>query len=75
MDFSREIISFVSDKVGGVVIIAEGSGEIVYADSYFSKKYGKSIVGMDGEEIFAWMDECPELELDGESEIFQNSFG
>ena len=48
MDFSNEIVSFVSHKVGGIVIIAEGSDEIVYADSYFMNKYGAGIVGMDG---------------------------
>ena len=39
MDFTNEIVSFVSDRIGGICIIAVGSGEIVYADSYFTKKY------------------------------------
>ena len=39
MDFTNEIVKFVSDKVGGVLIISDSSDEIVYADSYFTKKY------------------------------------
>ena len=40
MDFKEEIVQFMADKVGGITIVAEGSAEIVYADSYFRKKYG-----------------------------------
>ena len=72
MDFNNEIIKFVSDKVGGVLIIAEGSDEIVYADSYFTKKYGESIVGMDATNVFLWLEECPELELDGDAVEWEN---
>ncbi len=61
MDFKNEIAEFVSEKVGGVVIIAEGSSEIVYADSFFTRKYGHDIVGLDADEIFMWMGDCPEL--------------
>ena len=72
MDFSNEIVKFISDKVGGVVIIAEGSDEIVYADSYFTKQYGESIVGMDGANIFLWLDECPQLTVGGEAVEWEN---
>ncbi len=65
MDFSNEIIQFITDKVGGLVIVADGSAEIVYADVYFTKKYGSDIVGMDAEETFVWNDECPMLEMGG----------
>lgn len=65
MDFSNEIVSFVSDKIGGVVIIAEGSGEVCYADSYFQNRYGCSVVGMDGDDIFMWAADCPALEVGG----------
>ena len=47
MDFKEEIVQFMTDKVGGITIVAEGSAEIVYADSYFRKKYGDAVVGMD----------------------------
>lgn len=67
MDFSKEIIEFVTDRVGGVLIIAEGSSQVVYADSYFKKKYGNDIVGMDGDSVFMWMDDCPKLEPEGKS--------
>lgn len=61
MDFNNEIIEFVTGKVGGVLIIAQGSSQIVYADSYFKNKYGSDIVGMDGDSVFMWMDDCPKL--------------
>lgn len=63
MDFNNEIVQFMADKVGGLVIVAEGSAEIVFADSYFTEKYGDNVIGMDAEEIFAWNDECPALTL------------
>lgn len=67
MDFKEEIVQFMTDKVGGITIVAEGSAEIVYADSYFRKKYGDAVVGMDAEEIFVWNDDCPALEIDGDA--------
>ncbi len=63
MDFSKEIIEFVSDRIGGVVIIAAGSSEVMYADTFFKEKYGKDIVGMDADEIFNWMQDCPGLSV------------
>ena len=39
MDFTKEIVKFVSEKVGGVVIISDSSDEILYADGYFAKKF------------------------------------
>ena len=67
MDFKEEIVQFMTDKVGGITIVAEGSAEIVYADSYFREKYGDAVVGMDAEEIFVWNDDCPALEIDGDA--------
>lgn len=61
MDFKNEINDFVADKVGGIAIIADGSCEVVYADSFFIQKYGEKVVGMDGEEIFRWLSDCPKL--------------
>lgn len=72
MDFKEEIIQFVSDKIGGIVIISYGSDEIVYADSYFTDRYGVSVVGMDASEIFLWLDDCPELSDDGELVEWEN---
>lgn len=72
MDFNNEIVGFVSDKVGGVLIIAEGSDEIVYADSYFTKKYGESIEGMDASNMFLWLEECPELVVGGDAVEWEN---
>lgn len=61
MDFSKEIIEFVSDKIGGIIIVAKGSSEIVYADTYFTKKYNGDIVGLDADEILSWLPDCPVL--------------
>ena len=72
MDFTNEIVKFVSDKVGGVLIISDSSDEIVYADSYFTKKYNQEITGMDATEVFMWLDECPELEVEGPAVEWEN---
>lgn len=72
MDFSREIIDFVSDKIGGIVIIAEGSSEIVYADGFFTDKYGSNIVGMDADEVLNWKQDCPKLEADAPAVEWEN---
>lgn len=72
MDFKNEIIEFVSDKIGGVVIIACGSDEIMYADSFFTNKYRTDIVGMDASEIFLWLDDCPALSVDGDIVEWEN---
>ena len=72
MDFSKELISFISEKIGGVVIVAAGSSEIVYADDFFTKKYGHDIVGLDADEIFSWMHDCPELILDAPAVEWEN---
>lgn len=72
MDFSREIIDFVSDKIGGIVIIAEGSSEIVYADGFFTDKYGSNIVGMDADEVLNWKQDCPKLVADAPAVEWEN---
>lgn len=65
MNFSREISGFVSDKIGGIVVIEVQSGLIAYADSFFAEKYGKDIVGTKAEEILGWIGECPQPAEDG----------
>lgn len=67
MNFDKEIIEFVSGKVGGVIILTEGFTEIVYADSYFTDKYGGDIVGMKNPGILSWLSECPNLAENGEA--------
>ncbi len=62
MNFKNEILDFMADKVGGIVIVAEENAEIVYADSFFFVKYGKDIVGTDANVLLGWNEECPELE-------------
>lgn len=72
MDFTREIADFVSDRIGGIVIIAEGSSEIVYADGFFTDRYGSSIVGLDADEILNWKQDCPEMEVDAPAVEWEN---
>lgn len=72
MDFSKEIVNFVSKDIGGIVVIAEGSSEIVYADDFFTKAYNGDIVGLDADQIFNWMDDCPKLSLDGQAVEWEN---
>ena len=72
MDFRDEIVQFVSDKIGGVVIIADGSDEIVYADSFFKNMFGEDIVGKDATEIFRWIDDCPTLEVGSDVVEWEN---
>ncbi|MGN0437311.1 MAG: GGDEF domain-containing protein [Lachnospiraceae bacterium] len=72
MDFSEEIINFVSNDIGGIVVIAEGSSEIVYADKFFTEKYGNNIVGLYADEIFNWMQDCPKLSLDAPAVEWEN---
>lgn len=72
MDFSREIISFVSDRIGGIVIIAADSEQIVYADDFFTKKYGREIVGLGADETLGWIQDCPVLVCGGPAVEWEN---
>ncbi len=72
MDFTKEIVKFVSEKVGGVVIISDSSDEILYADGYFANKYNQDITGLDSTEVFMWLDDCPDLEVDGPAVEWEN---
>lgn len=65
MEFKEEIVKFVSHQVGGITILTEGSGEIVYADSFYKKKYGDDVIGMFGDDVYMWLSDCPELPADG----------
>lgn len=61
MDFQNNITEFVSDKIGGITIISEANGEIVYADEFYTKKYGNEVTGMVAEEVYLWLGDCPDL--------------
>lgn len=61
MEFQNNITDFVSGKIGGITIIAEASGEIVYADDFYTKKYGNAVTGMVAEEVYLWLGDCPDL--------------
>jgi diguanylate cyclase (GGDEF)-like protein len=61
MEFSREIAGFVSEKIGGIVILEAETGGIVYADSFFTDKYGRAVTGLNANEVFGWLKDCPSL--------------
>lgn len=68
MDFSREIAGFVTDKIGGIVVIEAQTGVVAYADRFFTEKYGREIAGSKAEEILGWIGDCPDLTL-GETAV------
>lgn len=72
MDFRDDIVQFVSDRIGGIVIMETDSCKIVYADSFFTGKYGEDIVGMNGAELFMWLEDCPELTVGGDVVEWEN---
>ncbi len=61
MDFSSEIMNFMTEQVGGIVIVEKSSGNIMYADSFFEKEYKKDIVGACADDVLKWMKNCPVL--------------
>lgn len=65
MEFQEEIVRFISGQIGGVTILAEGSGEIVYADRFYQNKYGNDVTGMFGEDVYLWLSDCPGIPDDG----------
>lgn len=65
MEFQEEIVRFISGQIGGVTILTEGSGEIVYADGFYQNKYGNDVTGMFGEDVYLWLSDCPGIPDDG----------
>ncbi len=65
MNFKNEIAEFVSDKLGGITILEHNSKRIVYADKVFKEKYGNNVTDMYGDEVYMWLDECPNIPSDG----------
>lgn len=65
MEFKSEIADFISDKLGGITILEQGSGKIVYADCFFEEKYGVDVVEMFGDEVYMWLGDCPDIPADG----------
>lgn len=65
MDFRDEIGQLISEKIGGITIVAEGSGEIVYADVFYRQRYGEDVVGLFADDVYFWLGDCPKLAEDG----------
>lgn len=65
MEFRNEIADFVSDRLGGITILEQGSGRIAYADGFFKQKYGDAMTEMYGDEVYMWLDDCPGVPSDG----------
>lgn len=65
MDFTQEIVQFVSGGTGGIVVMANGSMEIVYANPFFTDIYGEDIIGKYADETLGWIGDCPHIGEDG----------
>lgn len=65
MEFRNEITAFVSNQLGGITILEQESGKIVYADKFYQEKYGVSVTGAYGDKVYMWLEDCPELPTDG----------
>lgn len=65
MEFKNEIADFISDKLGGITILEQRSGRIVYADRFFKEKYGENMTEMYGDEVYMWLGGCPQIPDDG----------
>lgn len=65
MDYRHELTEFALDRVGGLLVIALDSGEVLYADEKIKKTYGKDIIGKIGNDAFYWLDGSPVLPVDG----------
>ncbi len=59
MSFEKEIVNFISEQIGGITILEQKSGDIVYADGFFQKRYGASVVGKKGGMVYRWLADCP----------------
>ena len=59
--FSSEIGKFISDKVGGILVVSVESGQIVYADKFFKERYEIPLTGVTAEDALMWFDNCPQL--------------
>lgn len=71
MDFSKEIVQFVTDKIGGIVIVEADTDTTVYADSYFTREYGNDLIGSNAREELYWLEDCPELDEDGPAQDWE----
>lgn len=68
MDFTKEIADFISaNGKDGVTVIDQATGEIVYADAFFTNLYGSDVTGKDAKKVYDWLAECP-LEEEGITE-------
>lgn len=59
------VLNLVTDHIGGTLAVEEESGNIVYADSFFDKVYGRNPEGEAAEDAFFWLGDCPVI-ADGE---------
>lgn len=72
MAFEKQIADFIAKGKGGITIFSAGSGEIVYADDTFKKKYGEDLVGMYSDDVYSsWLGDCPDLKEDGSVEEWE----
>ena len=68
MDFNKEIVDFISDKVGGIIIYEKESERIVFADDFAARCFGEQLLENKAGEVFSWYGDCPELSEDRSEE-------
>lgn len=61
MALKEQILSFVTDRIGGTLAVDEATGTIAYADAFFKKVYGRNPEGENAEETFFWLGDSPVL--------------
>jgi diguanylate cyclase (GGDEF)-like protein len=54
MDFTSEIAHFTTHAIGGIYIVAESTGRIVFADALVERHYGPGLVGRNAREVLPW---------------------
>lgn len=64
MELKEHISKVVTEQIGGVVVVEEGTDAIVYADSFFEKIYGRSLLGEMAQDALMWLGDCPADSVD-----------
>ncbi|MGN0347874.1 MAG: GGDEF domain-containing protein [Lachnospiraceae bacterium] len=61
MDFKNEIVDFVTNKIGGIIIVDDAEHTIAFADSFVTNRFGADLPGKVAMEALEWLAECPPL--------------
>ncbi|MCQ2521256.1 MAG: GGDEF domain-containing protein [Lachnospiraceae bacterium] len=66
MEVTKEISSFILERIGGNLAVNKATGEIVYTDAFFTSIYG-DLMGKQAKEELSWLEECPALSEEGKA--------